>query len=51
MEEWFISNGKRRVFFQRDTEVSKEVCSPSLNIYEGTKVISFCSLSPMASAL
>lgn len=38
-------------FFQCDTEVSKEVCSPSLNIYERTKVISFYSLSLMASAL
>lgn len=51
MEEWFISNGKRRIFLQCDTEVSKEVRSPSLNIDEGTKVISFHSLSLMASTL
>lgn len=31
--------GERRVFFQCDTEVSKEVCSPSLDMYEGIKVI------------
>lgn len=51
VKEWFISHGKRRIFFQCDTEVSKEVCSPSHNIYEGTKVISFYSLPLMASAL